>query len=105
MDAGIQLQGCEASLIIILFIIMLLPSMALDSGIHARMTCLKIVASNNEYLLKNMNTSTISIANNALRTSAHPTLAHLTGLPEIPGIKGIFPIGGYKGENYNGRSF
>jgi len=34
---------------IILFLIMPLPSMALDSGIHARMTCLKVVASKDEY--------------------------------------------------------
>jgi len=38
MDAGIQSQGCEAVHFIILFVIMRLPSMALDSGIHARMT-------------------------------------------------------------------
>ena len=52
MDAGIQSQGersegFETVCKIILFIIMRLPSLALDSGIHARMTGLNIVASNN----------------------------------------------------------
>ncbi|MFI3188155.1 MAG: hypothetical protein QX190_01140 [Methylococcales bacterium] len=41
---------------------MQLPSLALDSGIHARMASLKIVASNNEYLLEIMNTFTVSRA-------------------------------------------
>ena len=63
MDAGIQSQGCETARRIILFIIMQLPSLALDSGIHARMTGLKIVASDKEYLLKIINTFTVSIAN------------------------------------------
>jgi hypothetical protein len=46
MDTGIQLQGCEAMQGIILFIIIWLSSLILDSGIHARMTGLKIVVSN-----------------------------------------------------------
>ncbi len=41
---------------------MQLPSMALDSGIHARMTGLKIVASNKKYLPEIINTFTISKA-------------------------------------------
>jgi hypothetical protein len=40
-----DVKPCYAKL---LFIIMLLPSVALDSGIHARMTGLKITASKNE---------------------------------------------------------
>jgi hypothetical protein len=63
MDAGIQSQGCETVCRIILFIIMQLPSLALDSGIHARMMGLKIVVSNNEHLLEMINTFTVSIAN------------------------------------------
>jgi hypothetical protein len=39
---------------------MLLPSLALDSGIHARMTGLKIVASDKEYFLEIINTFTVS---------------------------------------------
>jgi hypothetical protein len=38
----------------------MLPSLALDSGIHARMTALKIIASNNAYLLWLINTFTAS---------------------------------------------
>ena len=57
MDAGIQSQGersegfeivCSA----ISFTIIMLPSLALNSGIHARMTGLNIVASNNVVCLK-----------------------------------------------------
>jgi hypothetical protein len=36
--------------------------LALDSGIHAGMTGLKIVASNNEHLLEMINTFTVSLA-------------------------------------------
>jgi hypothetical protein len=52
MDAGIQSQGCETVCRIILFIIMQLPYLALDSGIHARMTGLKIVALTTNIYLK-----------------------------------------------------
>ncbi len=38
MNAGIQLQGSAVVNHVILFIIIRLPSMVLDSGIHARMT-------------------------------------------------------------------
>jgi hypothetical protein len=67
MDAGIQSQGersegFETVRRIILFIIIQLLSLTLDSGIHARMTGLKIVASNNEHLLEMINTFTVSIA-------------------------------------------
>ena len=54
INAGIQSQGCEAAWKIILFIIMQLPSLALDSGIHARMTGLKIVTTDKEYVLERM---------------------------------------------------
>jgi len=52
---------------IILFLIMQLPSLALDSGIHARMTDLKIVASDKEYLPEIINTFTVSKAIGLLR--------------------------------------
>jgi len=67
MDAGIQLQGersegfeivCSA----ISFTIIMLPSLALDSGIHARMTALKIITPNNAYLLWLINIFTVSLA-------------------------------------------
>jgi hypothetical protein len=41
--------------------IMQLRSMPLDSGIHARITGLKIVTSTNKYLLKIVNTFTVSV--------------------------------------------
>jgi hypothetical protein len=41
---------------------MQLPSLALDSGIHARMTGLKIVASDKDYLPEIINTFTVSPA-------------------------------------------
>jgi hypothetical protein len=46
---------------------MQLPSLALDSGIHARMTGLKIVASDKDYLPEIINTFTVSKAIGLLR--------------------------------------
>jgi hypothetical protein len=41
---------------------MWLPSLALDFGTYARMTGLKIVASDKEYLLEIIDTFTVSLA-------------------------------------------
>jgi hypothetical protein len=62
-----DVKPCYAKL---LFIIMLLPSVALDSGIHARMTGLKIVASDKEYLFGIINTFTVSLAWECLPSSS-----------------------------------
>ena len=50
----------------------MLPSLALDSGIHARMTALKIITSNNAYLLWLINTFTVSPACAAVTSKPRP---------------------------------
>ena len=62
MDAGIQSQGERSEdFEIVCCTIMTLPSVALDSGIHARMTGLEIIVFNNKHLPRPINTFTVSV--------------------------------------------